>query len=562
MYSSYMFPFTDDINKLTKTKHKQSIIPPDLMSFFREEMKSHKSSGFVPNTEGSDYFFTIHFITPEMEWDFDRIEDDFMKHCYDKLRDFGQVYWYGHNTARYSNPSESHRSMVIGLMLNGAKSGDEYCRALIQYLFKIYHKKLYKQLKRFSKISVNEIMSLCVIDNNTDMDMGCLAIILTMCSINGIILSDNCSVLFHYLDVDMQECEKADEEAVEFLEFADGLFEECQQQVEEWMAEDKRLHPNLQRQCKVYWKDDAFVSGCLRNQGYPEDYIIKCEDNYMGMSIQFSRTLAVLRTVFPKREFTFEEVQHYCHIYSAVSALGTVSEEFDNINSLFLGQKYEYDSWDDETLFHPENVVVHAATKKDKEQKTLTNVVSLEIGDANKEDLLAEIDELRRKLNHREMEYNRLKVQYSAVHVEKKEAESLLAKYQNDREELLALREFVYKLENDTPEFSETSIDDMRKVIADKPYAIIGGHVNWINKLKTEFPKWTFVLPSSYKNVDADALANHDMIFFFTDHISHAAYGKCIAIARERKIPFSYLHGVNIEQIIRQIYDSEKSGKK
>ena len=29
-------------------------------------------------------------------------------------------------------------------------------------------------------------------------------------------------------------------------------------------------------------------------------------------------------------------------------------------------------------------------------------------------------------------------------------------------------------------------------------------------------------------------------------------------IPRERKIPFSYLHGVNMEQIIRQIYESRK----
>ena len=34
--------------------------------------------------------------------------------------------------------------------------------------------------------------------------------------------------------------------------------------------------------------------------------------------------------------------------------------------------------------------------------------------------------------------------------------------------------------------------------------------------------------------------------------------GKVIGIARERKIPFSYLHGVNMEQIIRQIYESGK----
>lgn len=88
--------------------------------------------------------------------------------------------------------------------------------------------------------------------------------------------------------------------------------------------------------------------------------------------------------------------------------------------------------------------------------------------------------------------------------------------------------------------------------------AMIGGHVNWVNKLKAEFPGWTYILPSTFKTVDAGSLDHKDMIFFFTDHISHAAYGKFIGIARDRKIPFSYLHGVNMGQIVRQIYDSGK----
>ena len=58
--------------------------------------------------------------------------------------------------------------------------------------------------------------------------------------------------------------------------------------------------------------------------------------------------------------------------------------------------------------------------------------------------------------------------------------------------------------------------------------------MNWVNKLKSEFPNWTFILPSAYKTVDAGGLDNKDMIFFFTDHISHVAYGKFVAIARER----------------------------
>ena len=98
----------------------------------------------------------------------------------------------------------------------------------------------------------------------------------------------------------------------------------------------------------------------------------------------------------------------------------------------------------------------------------------------------------------------------------------------------------------------------MKAEIAKKNLAIIGGHINWVNKLKNEFPDWTYILPSSFSTIDASSLENRDMIFFFTDYISHTVYGKFIGIARERNIPFGYLHGVNMEQVVTQVYNGLK----
>lgn len=527
-----------------------------MFSLLMEDIKNHEEGNVAPDTIGADYFFIQNFVTGDMEWDFDRIEEDFMKHCYDKLREFGRVQWYEHNAARFSTPEESHRNMVMGLILNGAKSGDEYCKALIRYLFKTYHKQLYKQLKRFSKISLDEVLALSRPDDDDDLDMGYMAIVLTMCSIDNVVMQDRCTILYRYLDKRREEYDLMDEEANEFMDFADGLFEDCQRQVEEWVSAEEKS--NVRHLHKEYWKEDAFVGRCLNHLGYPEDYLYRCMENNMGLKIQFTRTLAVLRTVYPKREFTYEEVQRYTHLYSAISSLVDVSENLDDLNRMFLGLEQDYDDWDDETLFHPENITVSNQPKSKAEKKVLTNVATVDNSSASKDDYLAEIDELHKKLNQREMEYKQLKAQYSAAHVARKEAENRLAVYESDREELIALREFAYHLENEAPVIAETSIDDMKKAIADKAYVIIGGHVNWVNKLKSEFPKWTFILPSAYKTVDADGLDNKDKIFFFTDHISHVAYGKFVAIARERKIPFSYLHGVNMEQIIKQVYESGK----
>lgn len=492
-----------------------------------------------------------------MMWDFDRIEEDFMKHCYDKLREFSQIQYY-EIAARHSSPEESHRSMVMGLILNGAKSGDAYCVALIKYLFKTYHKPLYKQLKRFSKISVEEVLAIS--ESDTIPDFYNLSIVLTMCAIDNVVLSDHCSVIYKWLGKRQDEIEDAKEEATEFIEFADDLFEECRLQVEEWIAEDEKKHSSFRNRIKTYWKKEEFVEGCLKHLGYSGDYLMKCLKNNMGITIQFTRTLAVLRTVYPKREFTFEDVQKYTHLYSAISALVDVSEAYDDVNREFLGLDQDYDTWDEDTLFHPENIFVAQVPRHKEKRKPLTSVVKTDSKNVKEEEYLAEIDALRRKLNQRDMEYKQLRNQYAALNSAKKESDNLVAKYRNDREELIALREFAYRLEREAPEIPVVGVDEMKAAIADKAFVIGGGHVNWVNKLKTEFPKWSYVLPSAYKTVNASSLENKDMIFFFTDHISHVAYGKVIGIARERKIPFSYLHGVNMEQIIGQIYENGCNG--
>ena len=238
----------------------------------------------------------------------------------------------------------------MGLILNGAKSGDAYCVALIKYLFKTYHKPLYKQLKRFSKISVEEVLAIS--ESDTIPDFYNLSIVLTMCAIDNVVLSDHCSVIYKWLGKRQDEIEDAQEEATEFMEF---------------------------------------VEGCLKHLGYSGDYLMKCLKNNMGITIQFTRTLAVLRTVYPKREFTFEDVQKYTHLYSAISALVDVSEAYDDVNREFLGLDQDYNTWDEDTLFHPENIFVSEVPRHREKKNPLTSVVKTDSKNVKEEEYLAEI---------------------------------------------------------------------------------------------------------------------------------------------------------------------------
>ena len=45
-----------------------------------------------------------------------------------------------------------------------------------------------------------------------------------------------------------------------------------------------------------------------------------------------------------------------------------------------------------------------------------------------------------------------------------------------------------------------------------------------------------------------------DKVYFFTDTISHSTYYRYVNVCREHKVPFGYIHGVNTDTNVRQIY--------
>ena len=70
----------------------------------------------------------------------------------------------------------------------------------------------------------------------------------------------------------------------------------------------------------------------------------------------------------------------------------------------------------------------------------------------------------------------------------KKEAEEMVHRYESEREELIALREFAYQTQQEEEIRSDLSVEEMKTAIKGKKIAIIGGHVNWHNKLKQQIP--------------------------------------------------------------------------
>ena len=534
---------------------RPSGVSREMLALFMQDMMNKESGKVAPDTTGAYYFFLDEFVTRDMEYDFALIEQDFIQHCSGKLQEFNEAGWYGEDERWTAAPKVALQKKMLRLMYNGAKLGDRYCVELIRYLYKLYHKKEYNQLKRFSTISTSEIFALSE-DEWGGNNYGAMGRILGMCQFMNIKQDDSCSILYLLLDKTRKEWISDNEEEREFLDFEDGLFEECVQQVELWIKDhDHGDFRDFRKATKVYHEHDEFVEACLRHLGYPSDYVFLCMDNNMGLRVQMARTLAVLKTANPKKDYTFEEVQKYTAIYSTVAALTDVADDFDYELGYLTGDPVD-DFEKEDMLFKPENIQYkEEAEKKHSVQKPIINVAPVSNGEASTEDYLKEIAELRRKVNERELENKNLRELYRQAKKQYDEADRMNKKYESERDELIALRNFVYKSELDEEEVLEDSLESMKKVIASKDVVIIGGHINWINKLKQQFPNWMFIHPDTYKNVDGKMLDDKDYVYFFTDYMNHISYTKFIAAVRERKIPFGYLGSRNVESLVKQIYE-------
>ena len=524
----------------------------ELAGLMIEDFFRNKDEKVVaPDTTGVDYFFLQEFINGSMEQDFAEIEQDFLNKCRAKLQEFNEAGIYFATEYRTRKPLECMHKKIMMLIYSGAKLGDEYCVELIKYLYKTYHKKEYNSLKRFHKITTQEIFGLAE-DEYEEYDLPVIGRIMGMCPFMHIEYDPNCSIMFKLLLKRRDEWMSDEEDSCEYMDWDHDLFVSCKEQVDAWIDEKKKEKIPFEKMHAKYWEQNEFVGACLRNRGYAEDYVYLCMENNMGLSIQLARTLAILKTMHPNREYTFEEVEQYTNMYDLVSSMTDIAECVEYEIGYLTGDKVE--EFDDEdTWFHPEAITVRNAPRKE-EKKSLTNVAPVSNGKVSDDDYLKEIAELRKKLHEQEQENKYLRDQYRSAKNSFEEVNGLLKKYEEERDELIALREFAYKSEHGSDPVEEDKIPDMKAAIADKNIVILGGHVAWQNKLKTLFPNWMFVSPDAYKTVDGKMLENKDMVYFYTDYINHISYKKFITAVRERKIPFGYLGSNNVDNVVNQIY--------
>lgn len=544
--------------KMEESYREKRRVSIEVLGLIMQDIRNRKSGEAAVDTTGADKYFVDGFINEEMEEEFMAIARDFLRHHYRELPEYDNIAWYDNDRPEQTSPDQALQKKLMNLIYNGAKAGDAYCVELIRYLYKTFHKREYKQLKRFRKISVSEIFALSD-DEDGNCSYEAMGRILGMCVINEIELEEQCSVIYLYLLKRREEFDS--EEEIEYVEFREGLFKESLEQVEFWMEEEKRKRRADRSTARKYWEEDRFVSACLQRLGYPEDYIYRCEMNRTGLLYLFARTLALLKTVFPKKEFTYEDVQVHAHTLSVVEALVEVCDKTDeNLSNLFGLAEEEYEQSPGQQLFHPEQILY-----QDKKTETPVSVVNRPVNvapvssGAKEEDYLKEIAELRQRLREEERKSRYFKEQQNQASIRLRELEATVEKYKSEQDELVALRNYVYESSEEVPRVEKQSYEAMKAAIADRRIVIIGGNDNWVKKLRQEFPGWVYMGARVSGSINSTNVQNAERVYFFTDALGHSNYNKFMQVVRRLQLPFGYMHGVNIYANVAQIYRDFKS---
>ena len=288
------------------------------------------------------------------------------------------------------------------------------------------------------------------------------------------------------------------------------------------------------------------------SQGLPCNFL----ENHTPMASTestWAKVLGVLKTLEPGEEITAEDIARYVPMLWLVEAMTDIFFQFKDEIETALG---EVVNWEEDTIFNPEKIPLKQSKVFPFPVRTTASTTApIKMGDAKAEEYMEEINQLRKKLHEKEQENTFLRELYKNAKASQIKQENLQKEYENQREELKALRDFAYKSSKEIEVQKQESIEDMKKAIKNRKILIVGGHINWINKLQKNFPGWSIIPANASRTVDAKILDGIEKAYFFTDHLDHSNYGKYISICRDKHIPFGYLHVVNIDMMIQQVYE-------
>lgn len=148
-----------------------------------------------------------------------------------------------------------------------------------------------------------------------------------------------------------------------------------------------------------------------------------------------------------------------------------------------------------------------------------------------------------------------LKETIRRLEIENKRLQQQISSTENNTKELTALREYVYNQEEKEAEVTVTvTSEEMRAYLSSRKVTVIGGHPNWMNKLKDIFPSWEYI-PIGINTFPKDKVSNSELVVIVANFCKHSMYYRAISAIETADVELMYLNGGNVELCIHNIYE-------
>ncbi len=537
-------PSTDELNNLLQNMIESG------SNFVNYMMNIQDDKKLMPDTYGCERFFVDFFINDEMRKDFPLIARDFYVHEFANIPKYQDVEYFDIESGE-DWPELMFNRFTLGLMMNAVNSGSDYTKALLLYLHKTYYKKEYRTLKKFRKMSLSELLALAKPEERRHLYYANLSRVLCIAPMYGIRFDVECNVVYGILNEFINKFGLS--VGYSFDEAVGDSFKDCRKEIDERFDQMKLYSLNA--------KMSKFLGNVFQWLGYSPEYADWCDEDDRGVEDRLAIVLSILKKTFPKsnKEYSAEELTLYGMILHCASAMTCNSSWLaETLRTLAYGESgtFYYDEFP--PMFHPEDVQVRTGKpendKTERQVKDFAEHTGIDGCEHDESVLIEEVDKLRHKVHKLESDNSSLRANLAEKRRLEKESKDIRKQLEASKRELAALRNYVYKLTESDNSITDKTIESMRETIAGYRIVIVGGHSNWLSKMKKEFPDWIFINPEASGSTDVSIVDKADYVYFFTDIISHSKYHQFMKVIRERKINFGYIHGVNIEKNIRDIY--------
>lgn len=312
---------------------------------------------------------------------------------------------------------------------------------------------------------------------------------------------------------------------------------------------------------EIVIKTQDFIEGIENEYGANADVIVR-----RMMDASSKRTNCRNKESMMYESVYTDACEWYCNHYEKPENAKYRSLNFAqilfNMTGIAFPRNFNYDKNIKEGLIEsgikPENAdlvsFVLTACNHMPYKVTLPSITDY-VNEENTDDV-ADIDALKQELSDKKDEIIKLRKSiYDAEHKNRKlteEINKLTEDTDAEHQELIALRELVYKLQND-----ENNNNDAENTNISFPYepnqniVIFGGHATWLKAIEPLLTNVRIIDP--YTNPDANAIRNADIVWLQSNAMPHAYYNKIINITRQRKIPVQYFAYASAEKCARQL---------